>query len=542
MEEMYTNEIVYMLGFDEDKKSVVLDTFLLRKYVFENELNSFLSENPDDIEAIKLRRCGFSDIVDEIPVFKGNNFNIKNDPKIADNSFINKCDIQDRLLHLRIYDTIRNCFDKYQLKFENLDVAVRQQEKMNSQLNLYYDLISTVREKFCDSDMLEIIEDYSFEKIMQLTSVICLDGRAYCNISVRLIGGCAGIKRINAKYDIVKKNLEVLSCTGLMYYEYGKNTYDHGLLKEEAMCKMFSLPMNSDYVVERIRKKVKEIVYKEIKSDDICYDWARDCYYLNDKIERTLFPEFVVEESTEVKLAKYCSLSTLLKTLGTGKMRLNSIVSMNDRTEVDYLSEYTRNFNETVEVNDDKYFFADKKFITSFTVSIDDLNMWRFYGDDAQGVCMVFKKVNKKSIVKKVRYIDEANGVLSKIQKLNHELAKENIKFRFRILDNNSLFVKPRDFEIEKEHRLFISSKEPHGWYSTGNSIITPYLELNLFERNGDESDYPFVLKEIILGPEMPHRDINRCQIKNLLMSRWWDISTISDIKVSISSISSYRR
>lgn len=78
--------------------------------------------------------------------------------------------------------------------------------------------------------------------------------------------------------------------------------------------------------------------------------------------------------------------------------------------------------------------------------------------------------------------------------------------------------------------------------YSTGNSIITPYLELNLFERNGDESDYPFVLKEIILGPEMPHRDINRCQIKNLLMSRWWDISTISDIKVSISSISSYRR
>ena len=134
---------------------------------------------------------------------------------------------------------------------------------------------------------------------------------------------------------------------------------------------------------------------------------------------------------SKVKLAKYCSLSTLLKTLGTGKMRLNSIVSMNDRTEVDYLSEYTRNFKETVEVNDDKYFFADKKFITSFTVSIDDLNMWRFYGDDAQGVCMVFEKVNKKSIVKKVRYIDEANEVLSKIQKLNHELAKDNIKVVF---------------------------------------------------------------------------------------------------------------
>lgn len=45
--------------------------------------------------------------------------------------------------------------------------------------------------------------------------------------------------------------------------------------------------------------------------------------------------------------------------------------------------------------------FADKKFITSFTDSIDDLNMWRFYGEDAKGVCMIFKKINKESVVKK---------------------------------------------------------------------------------------------------------------------------------------------
>lgn len=43
--------------------------------------------------------------------------------------------------------------------------------------------------------------------------------------------------------------------------------------------------------------------------------------------------------------------------------------------------------------------------------------MWRFYGEDAKGVCMIFKKINKESVVKKVKYIDKNNEVFSKIQK-----------------------------------------------------------------------------------------------------------------------------
>lgn len=535
MEKKDMKETLYMLGLDKDTKKVVLDTYLLRKYMFQKKLDSFLSENKDEINANEFRRRGFSDIVDEIPVFRGHDFDVKNAPKIADNCVISKSKIQNRLMLLRIYNTIGNCFDKYQFMYENWDVAVKEQERLNSQLKSYYELISAVREKFCDNDILEIIEDFSFKHIMQLTSVVRLDGRAFCNISVNLIGGCIGVKRINTRFDKVKKSLAVCSRIDLMYQEYGKNIYNCDLTKDEALSKLFSLPTNFDKVVGCIKKKVQEIVNKEIKPNDICYDWARDCYYLNDKVESTLFPEFVVEDSTEEVLAKYCCLSTLLKTLDTGKMRLNSIVSMNDRTEVDYLSEYTRNFKETEEDKDDKYFFADKKFITSFTDSIDDLNMWRFYGEDAKGVCMIFKKTNKESVVKKVKYIDKNNEVFSKIQKINHELEKENIRFRFRILDNNSLFIKPSDFKIEKEHRLFVSSKEPHGWYSTDKSIITPYIELNLLGHNGDEREYPFVLEEIMLGPEMKHQDINRCQIKNLLMSRR------STIKISISSIPSYR-
>ena len=163
--------------------------------------------------------------------------------------------------------------------YENWDVAVKEQERLNSQLKSYYELISAVREKFCDNDILEINEDFSFKRIMQLTSVVRLDGRAFCKISVNWIGECLGIKRINTRFDKVKKSLAVYSRTGLMYQEYGKNIYNHDLTKDEALSKLFSLPTNFDKVVGCIKKKVQEIVNKEIKPNDICYDWARAVSY-----------------------------------------------------------------------------------------------------------------------------------------------------------------------------------------------------------------------------------------------------------------------
>lgn len=81
MEKKDMKETLYMLGLDKDTKKVVLDTYLLRKYMFEKELDSFLSENKDEINASEFRRRGFSDIVDEIPVFRGYDFDVKNAQK-----------------------------------------------------------------------------------------------------------------------------------------------------------------------------------------------------------------------------------------------------------------------------------------------------------------------------------------------------------------------------------------------------------------------------------------------------------------------------
>lgn len=75
---------------------------------------------------------------------------------------------------------------------------------------------------------------------------------------------------------------------------------------------------------------------------------------------------------------------------------MNSIVSMNDKTETDFLGDVIRNYKEEYEQEYDKYLFADKEFITSFTSKIDDLDMWRLYGDNARGGMYGFRAGRKE--------------------------------------------------------------------------------------------------------------------------------------------------
>ena len=70
------------------------------------------------------------------------------------------------------------------------------------------------------------------------------------------------------------------------------------------------------------------------------------------------------------RIAKYTTLDTLVNVLESRKIRMNSIVSMNDKTETGFLEEYIRNYEEDFDEERNKYLFADKEFITSFTTRI----------------------------------------------------------------------------------------------------------------------------------------------------------------------------
>jgi hypothetical protein len=219
---------------------------------------------------------------------------------------------------------------------------------------------------------------------------------------------------------------------------------------------------------------------------------------------------------------------------------MSSMVNMNDKTEMTYLAEITKNFTEKIEHEGDEYFFANQNFITSFSERKDDLDMWRFYGDNAHGICMVFDAKNViGSGIKKILYIDKGEKIVQNIQKFLFALTNNHIKFRFSILDNNKSFYKSKDFESEAEHRLLINVKNVTNWTITQPyNIFAPYIEKNLNPSNNNIGDnFPLTLKSIILGPEMQNKNINKFQIRQFILNHCFS----SKIEIIESKISNYR-
>ena len=214
--------------------------------------------------------------------------------------------------------------------------------------------------------------------------------------------------------------------------------------------------------------------------DDIIYDPASDCYLLKAAVERRLLPDLMpVHDVTPDVVAKYTSFETLVATLKSGKMRMNSIVSMNDKTETDFLGDTIRNYKEGYERDIDKYFFADKEFITSFTTRIDELDMWRLYGDDARGVCMIFERTDKENDeLYKIRHIKPEDKCLKKAEEFMAALETKDIRFHLWQLHQYRHFLKHTDYEVENEYRLLVESDKPNGWFiNRDNGILTPYVE-----------------------------------------------------------------
>lgn len=308
----------------------------------------------------------------------------------------------------------------------------------------------------------------------------------------------------------------------------GQKTFD------EWMQVIAQIPEDADLKKKIICELIHTIYGFEIQITDILYDPASKCFVLKEEVEQNMLKDIKPERAAEPdEIAKYTTLDTLVAVLQSGKMRMNSIVSMNDKTEIGFLEEYIRNYKEDF----DKYLFADKEFITSFTTRIDDLDMWRLYGDNARGVCMVFERINKDSDeLFNISYIAEKSDVLEKIAKLQDALKDNPIRFRMNLLKKYQHFLKLSDYSSESECRLMVNSEKTDGWFiNRDNGILTPYIEKKLVREVEEDNIYPFRLSGIILGPASRELTANMMQV--LYMAAQCQYSLF----VKQSKITSYR-
>lgn len=222
-------------------------------------------------------------------------------------------------------------------------------------------------------------------------------------------------------------------------------------------------------------------------------------------------------------VAKYTSLDTALKILNSGKIRMMSVTAMNDKLEIGHLYGELRNEDSADLENKTKIHYARQRYITSFTEKIDDLTMWRLYGDNAKGVCLVFSEPYECDYYLPIDYSGRNSKICLKAKMICDELAKHGINFTFKSLECTwQYFLKPEGFSDEQEMRyLRIDNSKPDGYYLASNGVISSYKDYFLTtDEEHPEINFPARLQGIILGPNMMNVEINKYQLEALAFEK----------------------
>lgn len=293
---------------------------------------------------------------------------------------------------------------------------------------------------------------------------------------------------------------------------------------------------------DREKNKIKEALEicfnKDIVlsiCDKINYDENQGFFsFTTTEDEKKFFLMLMGELRDDKTVYRYTSLDTLFVMLNKGTYRLNGIVGMNDKSEIDYFDKECPIDNSGSSVRE-----LNETYLSSCSYLKDDLTMWRLYGDDAKGVCMEFEIVPSNErysnfVLAPVNYAQKKGGHTA----LRMLKALSDSKIRFTELNKWKHFFKPYDYNVEKEIRLMFldngrddNDVTNYDWVKTwSHSIINPIVDFKL-----NSSKFPLQLKRIILGPKMPELDINKSQLEDLISSKGYTI------KVDTSEINNYR-
>jgi len=232
-------------------------------------------------------------------------------------------------------------------------------------------------------------------------------------------------------------------------------------------------------------------------------------------------------------LAKYCTKETLFRMLNDMKQTMASLVNMNDKSECDYADKLLDN-------DESKWFEKDKEEVTNcFLMSMvdgnrkDELTPWRLYGDQSRGVSISYdncKNENNGFYVATVHYVktDEEEKILPAIKEMQYKELNNGIYFLFGNWSVWKHFFKSADYEVKKEYRIIYQRDyenkriPPLKWVSDpSTNIFFPIAEFYLRQEDLDvDSDkdhnmlFPFPIKEVFLGPNMPEADANKAEIE----------------------------
>lgn len=261
-----------------------------------------------------------------------------------------------------------------------------------------------------------------------------------------------------------------------------------------------------------------------------------------DEKAETNFFKSLLGEVTDKEVCRYTKLGSLRRILNDKKASVCSIVGMNDKSECYYYDSYMQNAPiMDFSANSPKVVERlNSNFIMSCSdvKKLDKLTMWRMYGDDAKGVCLVYSinEMKDNFILAPVSYAEDSKT------HARLDFLKELIDvyhFVFPLIDVWKHFFKPSEYADEGEIRLLYKATDEskYKWIQGTGDILCPIVEFPI-EKN--DNQFPLVLKEVWLGPKFPETDINRSQIE--MYTNQLDVKYDGGkLEVKVSLIDNYR-
>lgn len=288
------------------------------------------------------------------------------------------------------------------------------------------------------------------------------------------------------------------------------------------------------------KEENKKYIEEQLESNDLVYNSIRyDPYSKRFHIDIPLKDYMdVAKENQPATFYKYMTLDTFMEILKSGKLRLNSIVSMNDSSESFYLGDYLCNAYE------DRRLYADiptlfekhksdfknkqvvekrKVLISSFCTKEDDATMWRLYGGEGTGVCLSFEC--NSGDMKPVTYIDTQNDIIRRIRNLNIILKQKNIHILINDIEKYRDNAKSIEFKDESEYRIIKECDDV-------DSNFTKYGDTIAFYHDYTFEELGLIPKKLYLGTNLKNKDVNYPLLVHLAVSKF-NIDSVVSSKVT---------
>jgi hypothetical protein len=414
----------------------------------------------------------------------------------------------------------------YAVCYDTLEVLIPLFE--DEDLNLYSDLV---------------VKNFHFDHVLKKGSVIVASFKC-----------CSGPEDVNKTLTVLKKidpsffkHLFIFSPGKQFFFDQSKNSLAtiSDIALEEIVKKNINetIPSKTSLItiIESLLKDLQELskdifkdnleiieFVKKLSITDFVLNKQIDLEFKNEKMENDLF-NLLLDEPDRI-MGRYMSFGYFKEFISSGEMYMGNILCMNDKTEADFFENiiYDKIPKDNYLQHQDHVSF-NQSFISSFSTKnkVDDLVMWRLYGNDGRGVCLVFKlnktKLNDSYIIKKVKYsssiklIPELN-LLKLFSSYTKRISDGKVGFFFKNSDIWGRFFKPLEFSYEEEIRMLQLSdkKDKEFEWDIINDVVVP----KSFVKMTNNGDFPVLLLQVYLGPNFPQAKLNKIQIQHFLANK----------------------